>query len=89
VSLQEPQAAELREELLVEGDLGRFVESLDRHVGVELGVGDAIADGGAVAARDLVGEHEREQLVERHALCLGELDAFGERVDHATESKAA
>src|SRR5579862_3571952 len=87
--LQEAQRTELCEELLVEGDLGRLVEPLERHVGVELGVGDSVGDGGVVAPCDLVGDEQGEDLLERHTLRLREVEPLGQRVEDAAEAQAA
>ena len=64
---------------------------LDAHVGIELRRCDAVVDGGRVAPRDLVGEHEREQLSSKGMLCAWrrERDAIRQRVDHATETQAS
>jgi len=36
-----------------------------------------VVGGGAIAARDLVGEHEQQQIVERHLLLVGETRRSG------------
>lgn len=72
VSFEEAQAHELGEQALVEGDLRGLVPSLECHVGVESSLGGPIVSGGAVAARDPVGDDEEQEVLESHVLFLGE-----------------
>jgi hypothetical protein len=53
-----------------------------------MGLGSAHGDGGAVAARDFVGEHEEEEILVRHLLLAGQDEALGERVEEAAELEA-
>ncbi len=60
-------------------------QSSSRIAGVEPGLGGADLGGGAVAARNLVGEHEQQQVVEGHVLLVGEHEPLGQRLGDATE----
>src|SRR5580658_510450 len=88
MGLEESQAHKLGEHALVEGDLGGFVPQLQAHRGIEPGVAGAVVGGGAVATRDFVGEHEQEQVVERHFLLVGKYEPLGQRVEDASELEA-
>jgi len=81
----EAQTHELVPQGAVVGDLGRGVPLLERHGRVELRLGGAQRDGGAVAAGDLVAEREEEEVLVGELLLAGEDETLGERVEEAAE----
>ena len=89
VGVEEAQRDELVPERAVVGDLGRRVPVLELHGGIELGLGGAQRDGGAVAARDLVAEDEEQEVLVRHLLLARQDEALGQRVEQAAELEAA
>src|SRR5262245_42388259 len=80
VRFDEAKAGELREQSLVERDFSGLVEVLEPHLRIEPGDGSAALSCSCVASVDLVGEQEEEQLLERHALLVGEREALRQNV---------
>ena len=72
-------------EFAVEPDTGVGLEGLQPHGGVELGGAGAQLGGRAVAAVDLVGEHELQELGVREVLGAGEREPLGQGVQAAAE----
>src|SRR5688572_13170391 len=69
---EKAQAGELGKHAAVVGDLGGLVEELEGHALVEAGFGSAIVCGGGVTSADLVSNDQEQQVIERHALLVGE-----------------
>jgi hypothetical protein len=83
--VEEPQRAQLVPELAVEPDTGVGGEGLQAHGGVELGGAGAQLGRGAVAAVDLVGEHELQELGVAEVLGAGQREPLGQGVQAAAE----
>ena len=69
----------------VEADLGGGVPVLQAHVGVESGGAGPQGGGGGLAAGDLVGEDQLEELGVAQFLGLGQRQPFGEGVEAAAQ----
>jgi hypothetical protein len=87
--VEESQRAQLVPELAVEPDTGVGGEGLQPHGGVELGGAGAQLGRGAVAAVDLVGEHELQELRVRELLGAGQREPFGQGVEAPAELDGA
>ncbi|HET6919433.1 MAG TPA: hypothetical protein VFI46_08220 [Jiangellaceae bacterium] len=71
--------------MVVVGDLGGVVPTVQRHRRVESGGAGSSVGGGGFAAGDFVGEDELEELGVTEATGVGEGEAFGEGVEAAAE----
>lgn len=78
--LDEAQRDELGPQVAVEANLGVILPSVQRHGGIEPRGLCASLTGGAVAARDLIGEHDLEEVQMGHAALPGQRDPFGQGV---------
>ena len=85
VRFEEAQAHELGEHALVEGDLRRLVPKLQPHCRVESSLVGADVGRRVVAPRDLVGEHEQQEIIERHVLLVGKHEPIGQGLDDTAE----
>jgi len=83
--VEEPQRAQLVPEFAVEPGAGVGGEGLQAHGGVELGGAGAQLGRGAVAAVDLVGEHELQELGVAEVLGVGQREPLGQGVQAAAE----
>ena len=78
--VDEPQRAQLVEDLVVVVDLGGGVPVLQGHVGVEAGGAGPEAGGGGLSAGDFVGEDQFEELVVGQVALFGQGEPFGQGV---------
>jgi hypothetical protein len=83
--VDEPQRGQLGPQRLVVGDGGVGIPGLQGHGRVELGGFGAQRGGLAVAAVDLVGEEQFEELGVLELVLFGEGEPFGEGVDGLAE----
>src|SRR5712691_343622 len=88
VCFEEAQAHELGEHALVEGDLRCLIPKLQPHRRVEPRLVGADVGGSVVAPRDLIGEHEQQEIIERHVLLVGEYHPIGQGLDDASKLQA-
>ena len=87
--VDEPQAAELVPQLLVEPDRGAGVPGVQAHGGVEAGGAGAQRGGVGVAAGHLVGEEELEEVGVGQLLLAGQGESLGQGVEQLAELERA
>ena len=88
VVLDEAQRAQLVPQLGVVADVGGGVPRLELVRGVEAGALGPELRGGAVAAGDLVGEDQQEEVLVGHLLLPSEREALGQGVEDRSQLEA-
>jgi putative hemolysin len=83
--VDEPERAQLVEDLMVVVDFGAAVPVLQGHVRVEPGASGPEAGGAGLSAGDFVGEDQLEELVVGQAALFGQGEPFGQGVEAAAE----
>jgi hypothetical protein len=83
--VEQSQGAQLVPGLPVEAGAAVAVEGLQAHARVELGGAGAQLGGGPVAAFDLVGQQQAQEVGVRQLLGPGEGEAFGQGVEQSAE----
>ena len=84
-AVEEPQAGQLVPQLLVVADGGGVVPGVQPHAGVEPGGAGAQRGGLGLAAGDLVGQDELEEVGVGHVLLAGQGEPLGQGVEHLAE----
>ena len=88
VRLEEAERDEFVPQRAVVGDFRSLVPALKLHLRVEVAALGAHGSGAAVAAADLVGEHEQEQVLVGHLLLPSDGEPLRQRVEYRRELEA-
>jgi hypothetical protein len=81
----EAERSELGEQSLVEVNLGGGVPAFETRVGFEASVLGAKSGGAAIAALNLVGEHEKQEVLVRGLVLTSEEKPLRQGIEHARE----
>jgi len=88
-AVEEPQGDQLVPQLLVVADAGAGVPGFGAHGGVQAGVFGAQRDGAGLAAGDLVGQDQLEEVGVGHVVLAGEGEALGQGRGELAELEGA